>query len=294
MPLCPCCERSDAVTLLATVDFPVNDGKGGRKILPSKLYDCRRCDLVVRNLDYEQREVASHYEVTSYTAPEREELYHTRRIRWFRWFTGRTIARSGIREGRLVDFGCSYGHLLDCFAERGWEVKGVEVSAQALACLAEKRPEYEIVSSLEQIDPGWADVVVALDSLYCVQRPRVTMRHVYEVLRPGGLFAGRVTRRNFHYRVARWVRGRHLPPGEAPKFGWRLAGDAKTGFSRKSLDRMLSEVGFRGTRYMTLEPGKRTGLVSFVQQKGMWVIEQISLGLLPLAPGLQFWTKKPR
>jgi SAM-dependent methyltransferase len=89
---------------------------------------------------------------------------------------------------RIVEFGCGTGWLSLLFAERGYEVVGVDISPDAIA-LAERRlatasfrvADYEEV----RIDPP-ADYVIFHDALHHAESEAAAMRAAHAALAPGG------------------------------------------------------------------------------------------------------------
>ena len=291
---CPCCDSAAHLQLFATAGIDVPDEEGGRRELESRLYECTECDMLVRDLDYTEARMVAHFDLVPYTLPELVQRHLKKRARWFQWTADTVIRQVGVSRGSLIDFGCSYGILLDCFAERGWQVAGVEVSTNCQEYLREHRPEYRVETSLDDFEPGAVDVVTAIDSLYYVEDPAAVLRRIFELLRPGGAIWGRVTTRNFHLRVAARLRKcRGACREGVPHLPSSLVGDAKTGFSRKSAGRMLEQCGFERIRMFLTEPGKKRAFKKNVFNRVFQVIEQASSHLLPTAVGLQFLAFKP-
>ena len=95
---------------------------------------------------------------------------------------------------RIVEFGCGTGWLSLLFAERGYEVVGLDISPDAIAIAerlrAERPPaaasfrvaDYEDV----RIDPP-ADYVIFHDALHHAESEGAAMRAAYAALAPGGM-----------------------------------------------------------------------------------------------------------
>jgi 2-polyprenyl-3-methyl-5-hydroxy-6-metoxy-1,4-benzoquinol methylase len=88
---------------------------------------------------------------------------------------------------RVLDVGCGRGVILGALADRGCEVHGVEVSAEA-ARGADPRVEIRITARLA--DAGYPadsfDEVVIWHVLEHLTDPRGTVEEVHRILRPGG------------------------------------------------------------------------------------------------------------
>jgi len=106
--------------------------------------------------------------------------------------------------GRVLDVGCGRGVILGPLADRGFEVHGVEISAEA-AQGADPRAEIRIASSLGDAgyEAGFFDQVVIWHVLEHVADPRGTLEEVARILRPGGRLIVAVP--NFSSAQARWT-----------------------------------------------------------------------------------------
>lgn len=91
--------------------------------------------------------------------------------------------------GRLLDIGCSIGHLLACARERGWNVKGLELNKKAIKD-AKKRFGLELIpKTLEEarFPPNYFDVVTLLFLLEHSPRPVVMLRQIHRILKEKGI-----------------------------------------------------------------------------------------------------------
>ncbi len=94
---------------------------------------------------------------------------------------------------RVVEFGCGTGWLSLIFAERGYEVVGVDISPDAIAIAEQLRQERQIpnasfrVADYEEvkIDPP-ADYVIFHDALHHAESEDAAMRAAYAALAPDG------------------------------------------------------------------------------------------------------------
>lgn len=83
---------------------------------------------------------------------------------------------------RVIDFGCGGGYVLS-----GLDVKeriGVEINEAAAA--AARRNGITVFDTLEQIEDGWADVIISHHALEHVDDPLGTVRQMGAKLRKGG------------------------------------------------------------------------------------------------------------
>ena len=105
---------------------------------------------------------------------------------------------------RVLDLGCGRGVILGPLADRGYEVHGVEINAEA-ARGADPRAEIRIASSLSDAgyEAAFFDEVVIWHVLEHIDDPRGTLEEVARILRPGGRLIVAVP--NFSSAQARWT-----------------------------------------------------------------------------------------
>ena len=135
---------------------------------------------------------------------------------------------------RVLDLGCGRGVILGPLADRGYEVHGVEISAEA-ARGADPRAEIRIASSLSDAgyETAFFDEVVIWHVLEHVDDPRGTLEEVARILRPGGRLIVAVP--NFSSAQARWTGAAwfHL---DLPRHLYH--------FPLAALEELLQSVGF--------------------------------------------------
>jgi SAM-dependent methyltransferase len=200
------------------------------------VYYCAACDLFYR--DVEERRLVSHFRAASYVRKENEERLFRSRIGFFRWILALMRSQPGTGAGqsgrmRLLDFGSAYGHLLTLAREEGFEAVGIELNEDLVKACREKG--LAVYQGLDEFT-GKVDVITAIDSLYCVPRPRELMANLRGKLRPGGLLVARITNRNLHARL----RSRFVHKGDLSAIG-----DAIVSYSAKGIGRLLTMAGFR-------------------------------------------------
>ncbi len=94
------------------------------------------------------------------------------------------------KRGSLLEIGCGHGDFLVTAKANGFQVRGIEVSADA-AARANARLGEELVQTgnIENtnLPPAQFDVAVMLDVLEHVQNPNHAINHIRYWLQPGGL-----------------------------------------------------------------------------------------------------------
>jgi len=138
--------------------------------------------------------------------------------------------------GRILDIGCSLGFLLRQAQELDWEPYGIEVSPYAVQYAREKLGLNVQQGILEQdtYPAGFFDAVICSHVMEHVPSPRMLLRSIRNILRPGGVVLICVPTQfaSVSYRLLRRVRG------EGPPLHLYF-------FSRSTLSALLGQEGFR-------------------------------------------------
>jgi SAM-dependent methyltransferase len=92
---------------------------------------------------------------------------------------------------RIVDIGCGNGYLAGLLAARGFEVVGIEPSADGIAQARAAHPavRFEQLSVDSELGPQIGedfDLVIATEVIEHLPAPRALLRAGLQVLRPGG------------------------------------------------------------------------------------------------------------
>ncbi len=93
----------------------------------------------------------------------------------------------------VAEFGCGSGWLSLLFAERGYDVSGIDISPDAVAMAKTLRAERKLekvvfqVADYEEVQVSpLADYVVFHDALHHAESPETALRAAYRALVPGG------------------------------------------------------------------------------------------------------------
>lgn len=234
------------------VPCPLCDSPDRERLFVSRLYAeevpvvrCRACGLLYQSPRPSDADLPGMYDEKYWTGegagegdytyaderrrePESRRKAAARLARMERW----------IRPGRLVEAGCSFGTFLDEARRRGWDPRGVDVSAYAVDhCRRERGLEVHLGSFEEApLEPGSARAVHMSEVIEHLPRPRVVVRRCREVLEPGGLLVIGTANADSLARRLRGERWGYYMPGHVVFFGAR------------HLRRLLREEGFEGVR----------------------------------------------
>lgn len=94
------------------------------------------------------------------------------------------------QSGAVLDLGCSSGAFLQSLSGKGWDLYGIEMSAESAKKAQEKTGAKVFVGDIldARFPPSSFDVVTCFDVLEHLYEPRKVMGKVAEWLKPGGIF----------------------------------------------------------------------------------------------------------
>ena len=253
LAVCPVCKLSSkGETVLSSPDRLV----GGPGVF--RVVRCRRCTLAITEPRLSLEALKSYYprSYPSFQAhaldrgasPPRHAGQALNRLRlWYTVVRGPYRAIAQLPPGRLLDVGCGGGVLGEVFVRRGWEVHGVDPSADACSG-ASKRGL--VVHCGEIDDAPWArssfDAVIFNHSLEHLDDPIRALRQARQFMRDGGLLVVSVP--NFGCWQRRVFRGRWFQL-DVPRHLQH--------FDRTTLTTLVREAGFavRATRTQSMLAG---------------------------------------
>ncbi len=139
--------------------------------------------------------------------------------------------------GRLLDYGCAAGYFLEMAQHDGWQIAGVELSAD-MARQAQQTLGVPIAGELALLPTDPFNVITLWEVIEHLPRPVEELRRLFERLRPGGALM-LSTPNNNHWQAARepeaWVGYR--PPSHLLYFTPVTLAEAlhRAGFKRISV-----------------------------------------------------------
>jgi 2-polyprenyl-3-methyl-5-hydroxy-6-metoxy-1,4-benzoquinol methylase len=234
---------------------------------------CRNCNSFIRQVD--KKSILSHLKAASHTNVENEERFFKMRIEFFKHLFLLTEKYSDSLTSWL-DFGCSYGHMLEFLKERGIEGYGIEISEE-VRIFAQKKGLI-IFKNLDTLpEEKKFDVVSLIDSIYYSNEPVKLIRSIHSRIQQNGLIIIRITNRNWLAKVKNLLfRG---------ELGLAL-GDATVSYSKKSISCLLESNGFKILKTTNTEKGKSMDFRIRVFYLLTGIIRTLSFGFLNLSPGL--------
>ena len=183
---------------------------------------------------------------------------------------------------RLLEVGCASGLLLKRARERGWEVKGVELSPEAVSHARSLGLDIRQGTLHDaQLAAGSFDVVFMGDVLEHVPDCRATLAEVARVLVPGGhaVVRGPITTNSIARRAGLWLYallGREIVLREPPYHLWE--------FRPGSLASLAERCGLEvlGIEQSKIPPGRPHGRKSTAQAVAMFLMDLVNLPLTRL------------
>jgi SAM-dependent methyltransferase len=94
------------------------------------------------------------------------------------------------QKGKLIDVGSGLGYLLNFFKQDGWNVVGVEPNVGACR-YAESQLGIETIPTIlekAELEDRSVDVALMMNVIEYVSDPYSTLKEVYRILKPGGIF----------------------------------------------------------------------------------------------------------
>ncbi|MBI3252802.1 MAG: methyltransferase domain-containing protein [Candidatus Omnitrophica bacterium] len=200
---------------------------------PDKIVRCAACGLVYA-IPSSMREIVRDY--AEMADPEYLKEEKGRRAQ------GRVVLKRISRfkrTGKILDIGCGPGFLLDEAKNQGWETAGVDLSAWAKAHSRDHFGIDVFQGSLEEarFPDRTFDAVVMMDVIEHLEDPKRVLKEIRRILKNDGvLYVSTPDIQSFLSRAlrARW---------------WGINKYHLFYFSKKTLERLFTAVGFKKLRY---------------------------------------------
>ena len=245
-PRCPVCAGSLAKGKMCTFRPRV----GTR---PARLLACSRCECM--SILTAEARAGDYFEQTGYVHPGRERLWLWHKEGMFAWLMRRANAYFPPGHGprRMLDFGCSYGHLARRFRADRWQCIGVDVSRSILE-FHRRRGEFHVFPSLDSPDiPAEnVQVITMIDVLCYLDDPVGTLRTAWRKLSRPGVVMVRLPNRTRLLRIAAG-----LLEGLGVDIVRRLVCDHNHHWSPRTVEVAGRRAGFDETRIIHRERGYR-------------------------------------
>ena len=188
---------------------PVCDGEQARprfavESLPHRVVVCTDCGLGRLYPLPAVEEIQRFYPMKYYGMPGSKFVpFVESLVRWAGTRRVGMLSRGLAAGARILDVGCGRGVLLTAFANRGFEVHGVEMSADAAAG-ADPRAEIRIAPCLQEAEypDSFFDQVIVWHVLEHMRNPAEALAEIHRILKPGGRLVVAVP--NFASTQARW------------------------------------------------------------------------------------------
>ncbi len=201
---------------------------------PDKIVRCMSCGFVYAIPKEPLSELISDYENmedTEYIAEERGRRRQAQIIlRFIQQFKG---------SGRLLDIGCGPGFFLSEAKTQGWRAEGVDLSGWAKETAAKRFGIEVFQGTLEKAhypDKSF-DAVVMNDVIEHLEDPKGCLHEVRRILKTDGILY--LSTPDIESVLSRLLRARW----------WGINKYHLSYFSRKTLEKMLHETGFKSVRY---------------------------------------------
>ena len=201
------------------------------------MYQCSPCDIFYRVVD--DAVMIDHYYAVSYVQKEYESWYYDSRINFFEFILvlalkyAKANSKEQTQQLSLVDFGSSFGHLLELAKIKEIKAIGVELNEDCL--LSCKQKGLTVYKDIKEI-PEKVDIITTIDSLYCVPNCREILAEMKNALKTDGILVVRITNRNLYAKFMK----RYVYKGDLSTIG-----DAIISHSLKSLKKLFALTGFQ-------------------------------------------------
>jgi SAM-dependent methyltransferase len=235
---------------VAELPFGIREGT-----VQSLVMRCGHCGCYFRRFD-QKPPLDEHWDSQSYTSPHHEERFRRARQSFFESLAAWALAEipTGVEFPRVLDVGCSYGHLLEIFQRRGCECYGIE-PVERLRNRLNASATFTIYASIDEAPSNESyDVITLVDSLYYFPDPIAGLKELARRLRRSGVMVIRVTNRTPLLNLWRVLFPERITA--------QVFGDQLVAFSHRGVIAALRQSGLAMTSFRSFErkPVTRRGL----------------------------------
>lgn len=240
---------------------------------------CHSCNVFIREVD--SNSILSHLKAASHTNIKNEERFYNSRIKYFKYIY--SIIKSHKNSiSNWLDFGCSYGHLIEFLNANNIDGEGIEIN-EGVRKYAQNKG-LTIFESVEDLPKEKEyDVVSLIDSLYYSDEPVTLIRDIFYKIHENGLLILRITNRNWLAKFNKVILRKEL--------GLAL-GDATISYSKKSITYLLENNGYKILKIKSIEKGKSIAIKTKIFYILTSIINILSIGIINISPGLIVIAKK--
>ncbi len=155
------------------------------------------------------------------------------------------------KTGRLLDVGCGIGHFLKTARQKGWEVRGLDISSRASEAAREVYDLDVAVGTLEDaaFQKGEFDVVTLWDVIEHIRRPLESLEAARRVLAPGGTLVMKTPDEDSLFKWLARSAYRFLGPRTSFLLKYVYYVPHYFSYSRRSMTKLLKQAGFEVIAY---------------------------------------------
>lgn len=177
-----------------------------------------------------------------------------------------------IKKGRMLDIGASVGHFMSVAKEHGWDVSGIEISADAVE-MAKQRYRLDIqIGTIDDIniEKGLFDVVTLWHVFEHFPDPLSPLRKIYDCVRDGGLLVMELP--NIESKEAK---------SDITKWSFLMPDEHIHHYTPKAISILLETNGFKVENIEYASGG--TGIGEKMEKLGIAGIKNLLLKIFPPA-----------
>lgn len=217
----------------------------------TNIFKCNNCGVFYRDFDYSNRQkMKKHFAMSTYTDIQLEPSWRSQRSRFFKNIVNISNHYVDLSsETKVLDFGCSYGHLLEKYSKHGVSCYGLELHDALRQRL--KGRFSGIYESFAQLPKDVVfNVITFIDSLYLVEDPIAILQEAKSRLHKDGIIVIRNTNRALLLNlICRF----------SAKLSNEIFGDAKYNYSQKGIEVVFKKSGLRTDKTILHEKGRYLG-----------------------------------